>query len=589
MVEQHYDSTSDRRGLILRPGLACVRHLTMVCAASPLCLRSLEQSLAEEFLADIGEDEIQPQVKKEAVDGAQLVGPLQPARAAAEEESSGSDEEEEEPDQNMVMDLPEDPKMLEQRLMEKLKGHELHHVVTLMRSERLKKLLGEIAQRMQVARDGEIVGPVEEDPEYKLILECNHILVDIGSELQLCHKFLRDIYAKKFAELETMVMNPVEYARVIKAIGTSTVRDHTDAHVGTHSRQDITKVNLAGILPPATILIVNVTATTLASKTLPEADQAKCFEACDEIIGLDDARHRILTFVESRMNFIAPNLTVMVGASIAAKLLSAAGGLTTLSKLPSSVVQVLGSNKKALAGFATHAVYANAHAGFIFNTDIIQKCPPGLRTKAIRLLAGKCTLAARIDAFRDSNVGSGKTFRDEIEARIEKWQEPPPPKQIKPLPAPDEVRKKRRGGKRARKQKEMYAMTDVRKFKNRVAFTLDSGEVEDTIAREGKDFGMLGMMSGSGKVRISAEHKKNLLKKAKTADKATPGTATSGLASSIAFTPVQGLELVVPDAAQQRIQDANERYFGTASTFARVSAGPSAAVFKKPELPVKKQ
>ena len=96
-------------------------------------------------------------------------------------------------------------------------------------------------------------------------------------------------------------------------------------------------------------------------------------------------------------------------------------------------------------------------------------------------------------------------------------------------------------------------------------------------------------MSGSGKVRITAEHKKNLLKKAKT-DKANSGTATSGLASSLAFTPVQGLELVVPDAAAaaQRIQDANERYFGTASTFARVSAQPSAAVFKKPELPINK-
>lgn len=583
--------------------------MARLCSSPLPCdLRSLAQSLADEFLNDIGEDEITPQVKKEPVgDGSQLVGPLASAHAGAAEESSDSEEEEGDADaQKMLVDLPDDPKLLEQRLMEKLKGHDLMDVVSLKRSERLTKLLAEIAHRIQTPRTGDIVGAVEEDPEYKLILDCNHILVEIVNEIQLCHKFLRDIYAKRFAELETMVMNPVEYARVIKTIGNEPVR-RTDALLASNAAQDVTKVNLAGILPPATILIVNVTATAIAHKTLSEQDHAKCMQACDEIIGLDEARVQILSFVESRMNFIAPNLTVMVGSSIAAKLLSAAGGLTTLSKLPSSVVQVLGSNKKALAGFATNAVYANAHAGFIFNCDIIQKCPPGLRTKAIRLLAGKCALAARVDAFRDAKVGSGQAFRELIEARIEKWQEPPPPKQIKPLPAPDEVRKKRRGGKRARRQKEMYAMTDVRKFKNRVAFTVDSGEVEDTIAREGKDFGMLGtlrptlwngvravqgslcagLMSGSGKVRISAEHKKNLLKKAKT-EKA--GTATSGLASSLAFTPVQGLELVVPDAAAQakRIQDANERYFGTASTFTRVSA-PNAAVFKKPELPVKKE
>lgn len=42
----------------------------------------------------------------------------------------------------------------------------------------------------------------------------------------------------------------------------------------------------------------------------------------------------------------------------------------------------------------------------------------------------------------------------------------------------------------------------------------------------------------------------------------TPGT-TSGLASSLAFTPVQGIELIDPTAAAERSKQAkNEKYFG---------------------------
>ena len=56
-------------------------------------------------------------------------------------------------------------------------------------------------------------------------------------------------------------------------------------------------------------------------------------------------------------------------------------------------------------------------------------------------------------------------MRDEIVRKIEKWQEPPPAKIIKPLKAPDAEGKKRRGGRRLRKMKERYGLTDMRKVR----------------------------------------------------------------------------------------------------------------------------
>lgn len=50
------------------------------------------------------------------------------------------------------------------------------------------------------------------------------------------------------------------------------------------------------------------------------------------------------------------------------------------------------------------------------------------------------------------------------------FQEPPPVKFVKPLPKPIEGSKKKRGGKRVRKMKERYALTEFRKQANRMNF-----------------------------------------------------------------------------------------------------------------------
>ena len=54
-----------------------------------------------------------------------------------------------------------------------------------------------------------------------------------------------------------------------------------------------------------------------------------------------------------------------------------------------------------------------------------------------------------------------------MKKKVEKWQEPAPAKQHKVLPVPDLEPKKRRGGRRFRKMKERYGLTDMRKAANR--------------------------------------------------------------------------------------------------------------------------
>ena len=65
--------------------------------------------------------------------------------------------------------------------------------------------------------------------------------------------------------------------------------------------------------------------------------------------------------------------------------------------------QVLGAKRRHTAGFGSNA--AGAHQGFVFGCDVVQGTPPALRQKAARLVGGKCTLLARVDAYGEDPSG----------------------------------------------------------------------------------------------------------------------------------------------------------------------------------------
>lgn len=47
-------------------------------------------------------------------------------------------------------------------------------------------------------------------------------------------------------------------------------------------------------------------------------------------------------YLHAKMNSVAPNLTVLVGDQVGARLISKAGSLTSLAKYPASTLQILG-------------------------------------------------------------------------------------------------------------------------------------------------------------------------------------------------------------------------------------------------------
>jgi U4/U6 small nuclear ribonucleoprotein PRP31 len=68
---------------------------------------------------------------------------------------------------------------------------------------------------------------------------------------------------------------------------------------------------------------------------------------------------------------------------------------------------------------------------------------------------------------------------------------------VKALPIPVETNRKKRGGKRARKAKEAYAQTELRKLQNRLAF----GEAEEEAGAFDETIGLGMIGSANGRVR----------------------------------------------------------------------------------------
>jgi len=135
------------------------------------------------------------------------------------------------------------------------------------------------------------------------------------------------------------------------------------------------------------------------------------------------------------------------------------------------------------------------------------------------------------------------------------------------LPIPNDGPKKRRGGRRARKAKEAYAQTELRKLQNRMAF----GEAEEEVGAfdQAKGLGMIGV--GTGKVRaglgeIKSKAKLSKANKLRTAALTRSAQASSsGTTTSLSVTPAQGFELTNRAVAAQRVKEANERWFAAGS------------------------
>lgn len=149
-----------------------------------------------------------------------------------------------------------------------IKVNSIRELCKLHDSSRLQNILIQINKYALNPRTScDMIGNVESDPEYQLIVEANGIAVEIDSEIckystnvtkvlhlivlfpAIIHKFTKEKYQKRFPELDSLIVGEMEYLHTVKVLGNDLeqIKNNED---------------LQQILTQATIMIVSVTAST---------------------------------------------------------------------------------------------------------------------------------------------------------------------------------------------------------------------------------------------------------------------------------------------------------------------------------------
>lgn len=137
-----------------------------------------------------------------------------------------------------------------------------------------------------------------------------------------------------------------------------------------------------------------------------------------EILSLTSLRTNLMKDVSRTADAVIPNMSALVGGLVAARLVSRAGSLSLMAKMPGSSIQVLGA-ESALFSHIRAGTPSPKH-GLIFQHRRVHNAPREVRGKLARVLSAKLAIACRLDAYRGE---LDEAFVADANAKIDKIME----------------------------------------------------------------------------------------------------------------------------------------------------------------------
>ncbi|XP_067844225.1 nucleolar protein 58 [Heptranchias perlo] len=240
-----------------------------------------------------------------------------------------------------------------------------------------------------------------------MIVQAISLLDDLDKELNNYIMRSREWYGWHFPELGKTVTDNLAYCKCVQKLGDRTNTATTD---------------LSDILPEEVESAVKVAAEISMGTEVSEEDIQHIIHLCDQVVQISEYRTQLYDYLKNRMMAIAPNLTVMVGELVGARLIAHAGSLLNLAKHPASTVQILGAEKALFRALKTRR--DTPKYGLIYHASLVGQTTPKNKGKISRMLAAKSALAIRYDALgEDTNAEMGVENRAKLEIRIRHLEE----------------------------------------------------------------------------------------------------------------------------------------------------------------------
>jgi len=220
-----------------------------------------------------------------------------------------------------------------------------------------------------------------------MIVQAVSQLDDYDKHINNCIMRCREWYGLHFPEMGKIVTDNQAFVKTVQLM-----RIRTNA-----ATTDLSEVLLKEVEEK-----VKEAAEISIGMEIMEGDIHRILRLCEEVEKTTRCREQLYEHLKSRMKATAPNLTVLVGELVGARLIAHAGSLMNLAKRPSSSVQIFGAEKALFNALRTNP-RSTPKYGLIYHAQLVgQSSSTKLKGKMSRWLAAKVALAARVDAFEEN-------------------------------------------------------------------------------------------------------------------------------------------------------------------------------------------
>jgi len=296
-----------------------------------------------------------------------------------------------------------------------------------------------------------------------MIIQSIALLDQMDKDLNTFAMRVREWYSWHFPELKELVKDNYMFARCAAFIqdkkslfpshkgGDDEDEDMEDANGGNDEGKMEGLVEIVGDQEVANSIIA--AAKTSMGMDCSAVDMINIINFTQRMVKLAEFRKQLALYLTDKMAVVAPNLSALIGDTVAARLISKvsvqytyyfvfahdfesnitnlpclsfiyliqAGSLTNLAKAPASTVQILGAEKALFRALKTKG--NTPKYGLIYNSTFIGRAGAKNKGRISRYLANKCSIATRIDSFSDEPSRIyGEKLREQVEERLKFYE-----------------------------------------------------------------------------------------------------------------------------------------------------------------------
>ncbi len=241
------------------------------------------------------------------------------------------------------------------------------------------------------------ISEVSQSPDLHIIQSVSS-LDEIDRIINGISSLVREWYGLHFPELDNIIDSIIGYSQIVLA----------------GKREDLTKrvFEDAGFPESKVEMLLLVSKKSRGGDISPE-NLSIVQSLAKQLLELYELRKKLEDHVETQMNIVAPNISVILGPVVGARIIARAGSLKKLAVMPASTIQVLGAEKALFRSLKTGS--QPPKHGLLFQHAMVHPAPRWQRGKIARAVAGKAAIASRVDVY-DGKLN--KTLLEKLNVRV---------------------------------------------------------------------------------------------------------------------------------------------------------------------------